>query len=721
MNAATQVLRRAWRPLKRAAYTALDRVGMFSLLRRRHRDRLLVLLYHGVYEESRGNPSPLDNLHVARGEFHRQMRWLHRRYNFVSLPQVIAWLQRRAPLPPHPALVTFDDGYRNNAKVAWPILEALGIPAVFFVPTAFVGAQRLYWAEELEHRLYFAPGDSVTVGNGTPLRFSLEGLEERRAAFRLLSERLKAMPPGERERACRRLAQELPFPPGLPSSDTARMCWDEVRRLLEAGADVGSHSVTHALLPQLPASEAYEELWQSKRELEERLGIRARALAYPNGDSDPIVRALARGAGYDCAFTVQPHLNSLEDDPLALGRIPVDAQTSLVEFIANVSGMPQLWARRLRVPREAKILQIGNYPPPMCGWAIQTKFLTEEILRRGYLCQVLNINENRKKKSPDYVDVQNGFDYLAKVIRFTLAGYRLHAHVNAESPKGYALALAALGVARLALRPGILTFHGGLPQTWFPRPVSSPAHWAFRLLFRLAERISCDSLEIKHAIERYGVRPERIAAIPCFSSECLEFQPASPAPAVEAFFARRRPVFFCYVSFRPEYRLEVLRQAMARLRQRYPAAGFVWLGFPDKELRGAEGYVRTFSEAERESVLLLGNLPHDEFLTLLSRSLAFIRTPACDGVSASVLESLALGVPVVASENGRRPTGVVTYEELDPADLCRRLVYVVENHSTVRARARLQQVDNNTARMADWLLEEPAGPAVGEIAHAGTD
>src|SRR6266852_4303732 len=34
--------------------------------------------------------------------------------------------------------------------------------------------------------------------------------------------------------------------------------------------------------------------------------------------------------------------------------------------------------------------------------------------------------------------------------------------------------------------------------------------------------------------------------------------------------------------------------------------------------------------------------------------------PACDGVSASVLESLALGVPVVASENGRRPAGVVT-------------------------------------------------------------
>jgi len=29
-----------------------------------------------------------------------------------------------------------------------------------------------------------------------------------------------------------------------------------------------------------------------------------------------------------------------------------------------------------------KILQIGNYPPPRCGWAIQTKLVTEELQRR---------------------------------------------------------------------------------------------------------------------------------------------------------------------------------------------------------------------------------------------------------------------------------------------------------------------------------------------------
>src|SRR5438477_6807589 len=52
-----------------------------------------------------------------------------------------------------------------------------------------------------------------------------------------------------------------------------------------------------------------------------------------------------------------------------------------------------------------RVLQIGNYPPPMCGWAIQLKLVTEELRRRGHVCEVLKINEGRQIKSPEYVDV----------------------------------------------------------------------------------------------------------------------------------------------------------------------------------------------------------------------------------------------------------------------------------------------------------------------------
>src|SRR6266849_5426167 len=103
--------------------------------------------------------------------------------------------------------------------------------------------------------------------------------------------------------------------------------------------------------------------------------------------------------------------------------------------------------------RQAKILQIGNYPPPLCGWAIQTKLLVEEIRRRGDICDVLNLNESHTRKSSEYVDIQNGFDYLCELIRFAAEGYQFQMHVNGQSRTGYLLALAA---ARLSLALSII-------------------------------------------------------------------------------------------------------------------------------------------------------------------------------------------------------------------------------------------------------------------------
>lgn len=366
-----------------------------------------------------------------------------------------------------------------------------------------------------------------------------------------------------------------------------------------------------------------------------------------------------------------------------------------------------------------KILQIGNYPPPMCGWAIQTKLVTEELRRRGHICEVLKINENRQIRSSAYVDVQNGPDFLWKVLRYGIAGYRLNIHVNAMSPKGYLLALIAVLVGKLLSRPTLVTFHGGLPQLYFPRHDSWNLYQAFRLLFRLAGAVACDSKEIKMAIESYGIPSSKVMAIATFSGQYLDFQPTVLPIESKEFLSGRRPVFFSYVSFRPEYRLETLREAMSLFRQKHPSAGFIWLGFPAKELQSAQKFVSGWPKEERDSLLLLGNLTHEEFLTLMTQCFAVLRTPACDGVAASVLEALSLGVPVVASENGRRPTRVITYDENNAADMCNKLLELVENYESVKAGMAGDIPDNNVGQMADWLVGEWQSTAKPRVNHAG--
>lgn len=342
----------------------------------------------------------------------------------------------------------------------------------------------------------------------------------------------------------------------------------------------------------------------------------------------------------------------------------------------------------------------------MCGWAIQTKLVTEELRRRGHVCEVLKINEGRQSKSAEYIDVQNGADYLRKISSYSLRGYRLNVHVNGMSRKGYWLAFAAALTGRLFFRPALVTFHGGLSQDYFPRHDNSRVHWAFYILFLMAGAIACDSQPIKEAIEGYGISSDKVETIATFSPQYLSYAQAPLPDEVEKFFCQKRTMIFSYLSFRPEYRLNVLREGMKLYRKAQPNAGFIWLGFPEKELPAVKEYVRDWPAEERESLLLLGSLTHDQFLTLLSRCFIYLRTPACDGVAASVLESIALGVPIVASENGRRPNGVITYNDTNAVDMSQKLIDVTLRYNQVKAGLRLDAGIDNVGRMAAWLAGE---------------
>ena len=689
-------LGRVRRTVKRLLYSVMEIAGLFPLLRYLNRRRILVLLYHGV--SSFPSTKHLNDLHVPEEQFRRQMRWLRRKFTPISLDQAIAALDGREPWPRRAVLITFDDAYRNNLEVAWPILKECGFQPTIFVPTGFPGSGRISRSEDVESRIKNSRALGVRLNDRW---LWLRSGEERQAAFQQISLELKRLETGTRERVWKEVQKQLSESDnvGATCGLETRLSWAELQAARLVGIDVGSHTISHAQLRGLPKAEMQKELEGSKKELELRLKTPILAFAYPNGDWSHEVRRLVQSAGYSCAFTAQPGTNGPLTDRFLLHRVPINARDSFGEFKSAVSGFS-----RCGMAPACKVLEISNYPPPECGWARQTKFLAEELAKRGARCEVLNINESRKIKDAEYVDVQNGADYLLKVMGFALRGYRLHTHVNAESSKGYALAIIANLIARVVGRPAVMTFHGGLPQTYFPRMDSPFLKWAYLLLFSSAGSIICNSTEIVQAIQAYGTNGVPIVAIPGFSRQYLQFQRQQLGDRVEAFLARHNPTFFCFVCYRPEYRLDVLHEGMQKFLRRWPKAGFVWLGFPAKELPQVEAFLGRRATVGLENLLLLGNLDHDTFLSLLARCFAYVRPAACDGVSASVLESIALRVPVIAAENGRRPQGVVTFRFGDADDLCAKLERVVENYDDVKRATTLRNVEDNIQRTADWVL-----------------
>lgn len=105
---------------------------------------------------------------------------------------------------------------------------------------------------------------------------------------------------------------------------------------LAAGMDVGSHTRTHARLRQLDTAAAWEEIAESRHDLEQQLGCDVRHFCYPYGEFDATHAAMAQEAGYSSATTTRRGRVHPGEDPYTLRRIMVACATNLVLFVVKV-------------------------------------------------------------------------------------------------------------------------------------------------------------------------------------------------------------------------------------------------------------------------------------------------------------------------------------------------------------------------------------------------
>ncbi len=119
----------------------------------------------------------------------------------------------------------------------------------------------------------------------------------------------------------------------------------QLKILDESEVSIGSHTVTHAYLPQLAEQEIRRELTDSKLALESILGHPVTLFSYPAGGTTPEVRALVQTSGYEGAVTT--NYGKIKHDFYGLHRIKVSESNSLFNMWIKVSGLYHLGKKRV--------------------------------------------------------------------------------------------------------------------------------------------------------------------------------------------------------------------------------------------------------------------------------------------------------------------------------------------------------------------------------------
>jgi peptidoglycan/xylan/chitin deacetylase (PgdA/CDA1 family) len=294
--------------------------GYFDILRFGQKKRVAILMFHRFSEQK-------ESFKISQHEFDKQIRYMKKKYNFISLANYVDCIYKEKTIPNNPIIITIDDGYADNYYYAFPILKKYGISATIFLTTDFVTTKSWLWADKINYILKHAESDKF--------KYSLDDKEYvfdistpgnlHKTQLNLFNHYL-ALDNKVKDLQISMLADELRV--NVPEQVTPEydsMSWDQITEMSDYGIDFGSHTCSHPICSNLQKDDLYFELHTSKKEIENNIGKSVDLFCYPNGQpndlNENVINAV-KDSGYRAAVTTTFGFNSFEPgNPYTLSRI----------------------------------------------------------------------------------------------------------------------------------------------------------------------------------------------------------------------------------------------------------------------------------------------------------------------------------------------------------------------------------------------------------------
>ena len=323
--------------MKRVAYFLAWVSGLSALLRFSHRRSLTILLYHGVAPRT-NDPASIYNYRgkfIDPASFEKQLSYWKKHYTILPLERAFEAMQK-GTLSKRALALTFDDGYENTYRHAFPILRKLWLPATVFVTTNFILRGEALWVDRLEYAL--------DAGIGTRA--------QRAALDAQTREKLKHLDPAIRERTLREFEKKR----SLRDFEDERIVYApltlaQMKEMEAHGIRFGAHTLTHPILSHMGEQEAADEIEKSKHDLEIHGFSLSPVFAYPNGQSgdwNGWTELALQKMGFAAALTTVEGWNTARTPPYRLHRFAMDRTgESIAEFAGIASGV-RLYLSRIK-------------------------------------------------------------------------------------------------------------------------------------------------------------------------------------------------------------------------------------------------------------------------------------------------------------------------------------------------------------------------------------
>ena len=253
--------------------------------------------------------------------------------------------------------LTFDDGYRDNYELVYPICQKLEIPITIYVTTDLIEERLLIWWYGLSAVVEQTDMVSCPI-NGVLRSFPASSDRQKRVAYNYLDAIMRVATAAERSRMIKYLEKEYTVDFTSLSKGQA-MTWPMVKEMGQSDlVEIGAHTISHPALSTLTVRSARKEMEMGRSILEAHLAQPIKHFAYPFGKASEAGErefAICRELGFASATTTRfgclfPHHL---DTPHSLPRIaviedPLIASYAVTRLSAHLSGMTTVVKSTLR-------------------------------------------------------------------------------------------------------------------------------------------------------------------------------------------------------------------------------------------------------------------------------------------------------------------------------------------------------------------------------------
>ena len=289
-------------------------------------NRFYIIPYHMIVDKPNGFYPE-----TSTADFEKQIAHLVKNYRVISLDEIVERVKTRSSLRCCVA-VTFDDGFRDNYEIVYPILRKYNIPATIFLTTGYIDSGTAPWF--IKFRYIFMKTEKTELRlrlDDKNIFFPMHTKKAKFAASDRVMAYLKSCPEKQRLLLLDRLCKKLEVNE-FQGIDNLMLTWDQIKPMASHGISFGAHTVNHPILSRISIEIAEREILESKNTIEKEIEKSVTSFAYPFGKKSqytPQIFPILQELGFKCAVTTGLRPNTYSVNLFEFNR-PVPWEFSLL-------------------------------------------------------------------------------------------------------------------------------------------------------------------------------------------------------------------------------------------------------------------------------------------------------------------------------------------------------------------------------------------------------